>query len=667
MIFVLLYPAAGIVYLIFAGRGLSVRVKQLSDYGEKEQQMKVSIQVCRESSFWIGKCRVLLEMEHAVSCIRQKDSLWLSEKQADYTFEPDRCGEWKLTITEVRIYDFMGILSVGKKQQEKQRFTVLPKICAMPVEIGRRTREFPVEPETYSNERGGQDATEIYQIREYHIPDPVQMIHWKISAKAGKMMVKESSHPLGCAVCIRLWLSDAAKDFKKLERMIEICASLSRTLVEEHCMHVVAWFDQKNVRVVRWRVKDEETFYEMLWELMEAVPAAKREEEQKEESEKEEQKAQAEIPQTEQNMIPEETGMDSSGGMEDLRELGSFVPRKGVLFTVTQEEMPTDTIYVSEKYGKEYDGGSWSEGSATDPASVYLQYPSSLKQLRKLCSELQEADSFEEAERFVEETLKRQAVYDVNPGSTPSGEDFAEYFLFENHRGFCVHFATAATLMYRMRGIPARFVEGYAIPASAFSQQENGQYVAEVEGSMGHAWCEVWQEDTGWKVEDHTGAASALENVESERASSDTWQQIRKAIFQCLKVIGVILLVFALIILQAWIRTVRKRKRCRTGSIDVRVRFVYQSLYEVAEFLHPSGEDPFSMQGKEAVKKSLPELEETDLNWMYDTMMRTMFYKGCDIRDGEQMYRLYGQCRKKVKQGLNAWKKLQWNVIKCFP
>ena len=70
---------------------------------------------------------------------------------------------------------------------------------------------------------------------------------------------------------------------------------------------------------------------------------------------------------------------------------------------------------------------------------------------------------------------------------------------------------------------------------------------------------------------------------------------------------------------------------------------------------------------KEAVKKSLPELEETDLNWMYDTMMRTMFYKGCDIRDGEQMYRLYGQCRKKVKQGLNAWKKLQWNVIKCFP
>ena len=72
LIFVLLYPAAGIVYLIFAGRGLSARVKRLSDYGEKEQQMKVSIQVCRESSLWIGKCRILLEMEHAVSGISSK-------------------------------------------------------------------------------------------------------------------------------------------------------------------------------------------------------------------------------------------------------------------------------------------------------------------------------------------------------------------------------------------------------------------------------------------------------------------------------------------------------------------------------------------------------------------------------------------------------------------
>ena len=100
--------------------------------------------------------------------------------------------------------------------------------------------------------------------------------------------------------------------------------------------------------------------------------------------------------------------------------------------------------------------------------------------------------------------------------------------------------------------------------------------------------------------------------------------------------------------------------RQKRGEKIVTTKDLQRVIEEALSFL-PKGEQ------KEAVKKSLPELEEADLNWMYDTMMRTMFYKGCDIRDGEQMYRLYGQCRKKVKQGLNAWKKLQWNVIKCFP
>ena len=67
----------------------------------------------------------------------------------------------------------------------------------------------------------------------------------------------------------------------------------------------------------------------------------------------------------------------------------------------------------------------------------------------------------------------------------------------------------------------------------------------------------------------------------------------------------------------------RKRKRCRTGSIDARIRFVYQSLYEVAEFLHPSGEDPFSMQGKEAVKKSCQRTFQAlriDVNQEYEVL-----------------------------------------------
>ena len=101
------------------------------------------------------------------------------------------------------------------------------------------------------------------------------------------------------------------------------------------------------------------------------------------------------------------------------------------------------------------------------------------------------------------------------PGKTPSGQDVSEYFLTESRKGFCVHFATTATLMYRMCGIPARYVEGFAIPSSAFERDKNGHYTAVVTDKMAHAWTEVLNSYIGWVVKDHTIADTSLTEAES--------------------------------------------------------------------------------------------------------------------------------------------------------
>ena len=53
--------------------------------------------------------------------------------------------------------------------------------------------------------------------------------------------------------------------------------------------------------------------------------------------------------------------------------------------------------------------------------------------------------------------------YDLSPGKLPEGKDFVEYFLNENKKGYCTHFASAATVILRAMGVPARYVEGYVI------------------------------------------------------------------------------------------------------------------------------------------------------------------------------------------------------------
>ena len=49
-----------------------------------------------------------------------------------------------------------------------------------------------------------------------------------------------------------------------------------------------------------------------------------------------------------------------------------------------------------------------------------------------------------------------------------------------------------------MKGIPARYVAGYAVLPSAFKLNEEGEYEAVVTGASAHAWAEAYVQGIGW-------------------------------------------------------------------------------------------------------------------------------------------------------------------------
>ncbi|MCM1171734.1 MAG: transglutaminase-like domain-containing protein [Clostridium sp.] len=122
--------------------------------------------------------------------------------------------------------------------------------------------------------------------------------------------------------------------------------------------------------------------------------------------------------------------------------------------------------------------------------------------------------------------------YTIRPGRTPDRKDFVNYFLTENKKGYCAHYATAAVLMFRYMGIPARYVEGYAID---YVQMADGELVTGAEyadyydgySELGdtalirvsvtdadaHAWVEVYTAEKGWHVVDVTPSGE-MEEVE---------------------------------------------------------------------------------------------------------------------------------------------------------
>lgn len=97
--------------------------------------------------------------------------------------------------------------------------------------------------------------------------------------------------------------------------------------------------------------------------------------------------------------------------------------------------------------------------------------------------------------------LNTFCTYDQSAPAAPEGTDPVLYFLNESRRGYCMHYASAATLLLRTMGIPARYVSGF----TAVTQP--GRQV-DVPDRAAHAWVEVWVDGFGWYPVEVTPAAA---------------------------------------------------------------------------------------------------------------------------------------------------------------
>lgn len=92
----------------------------------------------------------------------------------------------------------------------------------------------------------------------------------------------------------------------------------------------------------------------------------------------------------------------------------------------------------------------------------------------------------------------RRNVYSQDLNPIYDGMDPVEYFLTKSREGYCVHFASAGTLLLRELGVPARYVTGYVIHKKQWKDHKDGSYTAEVLDSDAHAWVEVYLDEIGW-------------------------------------------------------------------------------------------------------------------------------------------------------------------------
>lgn len=179
----------------------------------------------------------------------------------------------------------------------------------------------------------------------------------------------------------------------------------------------------------------------------------------------------------------------------------------------TQKSRVEDYIYVQSNYKK-----------AMKP--YYTQYSDDITP--QLASYVKDnpLTSLNEKTTFILYTLMSNTRYTRSPGIMIGNTDIADQFLFESKRGYCVHYATVAALMYRMYGIPARYVTGFKVPADSLKEDEQKEWHADVTDARQHAWTEIFIDNYGWVPVDVTPSADGTMNVSYPGYNMETFNTI---------------------------------------------------------------------------------------------------------------------------------------------
>lgn len=161
----------------------------------------------------------------------------------------------------------------------------------------------------------------------------------------------------------------------------------------------------------------------------------------------------------------------------------------------------------------------------------YLDIPDVVKEGLAALGPIPPARSLSEKRQRVEDIrrfLSENYSYTRSPGKTPAGKDFITYFLTESKKGYCTSFASAAVMLLRASGIPARYAAGLTVGADEIKGaplSEGGLHRLSINDHHAHAWAEVYVDGLGWRPVEMTPGYEGSENpfpLPADRQKNDT-------------------------------------------------------------------------------------------------------------------------------------------------
>lgn len=255
---VLILPVLLLLLAWISLKGAEVQISAEPVITEKNKDIEIKFEVTNKSLLPIPHLEICYTFCNEISGTVKKSRVDLSvdgrsSAFAILTMNSEHCGNIRLGVYRLRCCDFLDVGRVFRKYSAQAAISVMPILHPMMGDIIRKTADMEMQEESihYLEYKPGNDPSEIFGVRDYKEGDRPNQIHWKLSRKNRRLIMKEYSQPLRDRAILYLAFQNEDKGEKKLVQtdcFMEAVMSVSEGILKSGHPHRLVWYDCREKR-----------------------------------------------------------------------------------------------------------------------------------------------------------------------------------------------------------------------------------------------------------------------------------------------------------------------------------------------------------------------------------------------------------------------------------
>lgn len=214
------------------------------------------------SGFWpMPRCRFRLVVRSVLTGREVSLRQQVPGQESWYVpLDTAHCGALRCRLERARVYDYLGLFFLPVRRPQPVEVVVQPQ--AVQPEKLPNLRHFMVRR---NKPKPGGGFSEEHELRDYRPGDSMRDIHWKLSAKTDRTIVREAQEPVRGKTLLTF---DLEGPESRVDGTLERLLWLSGWLLEHDTPHQIIWIDPSDCQLATVQVERPEDLEALLDRLL---------------------------------------------------------------------------------------------------------------------------------------------------------------------------------------------------------------------------------------------------------------------------------------------------------------------------------------------------------------------------------------------------------------